>query len=103
MKGMGNLMKQAQQLQGRIAALQEELGGRTVEATAGGGMVKVTVNGKQELVSLTIEKEVIDPEDKEMLEDLVAAAINEGLNRSREMVQSEMAKLTGGLNIPGLG
>lgn len=103
MKGMGNLMKQAQQLQGRIAALQEELGGRTVEATAGGGMVKVTVNGKQELVSLTIEKEVIDPEDKEMLEDLVAAAINEGLNRSREMVQTEMAKLTGGLNIPGLG
>ena len=103
MKGMGNIMKQAQQLQGRIAALQEELGGRTVEATAGGGMVKVTVNGKQELVSLTVEKEVIDPDDKEMLEDLVAAAINEGLNRSREMVQSEMAKLTGGLNIPGLG
>ncbi len=102
MKGMGNLVKQAQQLQARMAKLQEELGERTVEASAGGGMVVAVVNGRQELISLTIEPEVVDPDDIEMLQDLVRAAVNEALNRSQEMVKEEMGKLTGGINIPGL-
>ncbi len=101
-KGMGGIMKQAQQLQNKMAKLQEELGERTIEASAGGGMVKVVVNGKQELVSLVIEKEVVDPEDVDMLQDMVLAAVNEGLSRSQEMVSQEMGKLTGGMNIPGL-
>lgn len=102
MKGMGNIMKQAQQLQTRMAKLQEELATRTVEATAGGGMVTAVVNGRQQLVSLVIEPEVVDPEDVEMLQDLIAAAVNDGLARAQEMVNSEMTKLTGGINIPGL-
>ena len=104
MKGLGDMMKQAQQLQTKMAALQEELGRRTVEATSGGGMVTVVVNGRQELLSLVIEPEVVADNDPEMLQDLILAAVNEGLNRSREMVQNEMRKLTGGLNlnIPGL-
>lgn len=102
MKNMGNLMKQAQQLQTKMAKLQEELGDRTVEATSGGGMVGVVVNGRQEVISLKIEREVVDPDDVEMLQDLIQAAVNEGLARSQEMVKTEMGKLTGGLNIPGL-
>jgi hypothetical protein len=102
MKGMGNMMKQAQQLQAKMMKMQEELGKKTVEAAAGGGMVKVVANGKQQIVSITIEKEVVDPEDVEMLQDLILAAVNDALTKSQEMVSSEMGKLTGGLNIPGL-
>ena len=102
MKDMGKMMKQAQQLQTKMMKMQEELAGRTVEATAGGGMIKVVANGKQQIVSITIEKEVVDPEDVEMLQDLVLAAVNDALNRSQEMVSGEMSKLTGGMNIPGL-
>ena len=101
-KGMGNIMKQAQKLQNQMAKLQEELGDKTVEASAGGGMVKVVVNGKQQLLSIEIEKEVVDPEDVEMLQDMIMAAVNEGLNKSQDMVQGEMGKLTGGMNIPGM-
>ncbi len=102
MKNMNKLMKQAQQLQTKMAQLQEELGEKTVEATAGGGMVKVVANGKQQVLSIQIEKEVVDPEDVEMLQDLIVAAVNEALSRSQAMVNEEMGKLTGGMNIPGL-
>ena len=102
MKGMGNMMKQAQKLQSKMMKMQEELAGKTVEATAGGGMVTVVASGKQQIVSIKIEEEVVDPEDVEMLQDLVLAAVNDALAKSQEMVTSEMSKLTGGLNIPGL-
>jgi nucleoid-associated protein EbfC len=101
-KGLGNLMRQAQQLQAKIAKVQEEMAVRTTEASAGGGMVTVVANGKQELVSIKIEKEVVNPEDIEMLQDLIVAAVNEALKKSQEMVSEEMKKLTGGMNIPGL-
>jgi len=101
-KGMGNIMKQAQQMQEKMAQMQEELAEKTVEASSGGGMVTAVVNGKQSLVSLNIEKDVVDPEDVEMLQDLVLAAINEALKKSQEMMQEEMSKVTGGLNMPGL-
>jgi len=102
MKGMGNMMKQAQKLQSKMAKMQEELADRTVESSAGGGMVRAVVNGKQQLVSLEIEKEVVDPEDVEMLQDLLVAAVNDALDKSQQMMSDEMGKLTGGLNIPGL-
>ncbi|MBW1918001.1 MAG: YbaB/EbfC family nucleoid-associated protein [Deltaproteobacteria bacterium] len=102
MKNIGNLMKQAQKLQSKMMAIQEELGERTVSAQVGGGMVEVVVNGRQELVSVRIDPEVVNPDDVEMLQDLVLAAVNDALNRSREMVSEEMSKLTGGLKIPGL-
>jgi len=102
MKGMGNMMKQAQQLQSKMVKLQEELADRTVESSSGGGMVKVTANGRQQVLSIQIEKEVVDPDDVEMLQDLLLAAINDALAKAQEMVSSEMGKLTGGLNIPGL-
>ncbi len=99
---MGNIMKQAQQFQSKMAKLQEELGERTVEATAGGGMVAVTASGKQEIVAIRIEPEVVDPEDVEMLQDLIQAAVNDALNRAKEMVNEEMGKLTSGLNLPNI-
>ncbi len=99
---INQLMQQAKKMQAKMAKLQEELAGKTVEAAAGGGMVKVVVNGRQELVSISIEPEVVDPDDVEMLEDLVLAAVNEGLKRAQEMVSEEMGKLTGGLKVPGL-
>ena len=102
MKGMGNMMKQAQKLQARMLKLQEELANQTVEATAGGGMIKVTANGRQQIISIAIEKEVVDPDDIEMLQDLILAAVNDALNKSQEMVSQEMGKLTGGMNLPGL-
>jgi len=102
-KGMGNLMKEAQKLQAQMEAMQAEVGKRKVEATAGGGMVTVEANGKQELTSIKIEREVINPEDAQMLEDLVLAACNEALRKSKEMVQAEIGKLSAGLKIPGLG
>ncbi len=102
MKGMGNMMKQAQKLQSKMLQMQEELAGRTVEASAGGGMVKVVANGRQQIVAIDIDREVVDPEDVDMLQDLVLAAVNDALAKSQEMVSSEMGKLTGGMNIPGL-
>ena len=102
MKGMGNMMKQAQQLQSKMTKLQEELAEKTVESSSGGGMVKVTANGRQQILSIQVEKEVVDPDDVEMLQDLVLAAVNDALAKAHEMVSSEMSKLTGGLNIPGL-
>jgi DNA-binding YbaB/EbfC family protein len=97
-----SMMKQAQKLQAKMAELQAELGNRTVSAQAGGGMVEAVVNGRQELLSLRIEPEVVSPDDVEMLQDLILAAVNEALNRSREMMAQEMSKLTGGMQIPGL-
>lgn len=102
MKNMNKLMKQAQQLQTKMSQLQEEMAEKTIEATAGGGMVKVVANGKQQVLSVQIEKEVVDPEDVEMLQDLIVAAVNEALSRSQAMVNEEMSKLTGGMNIPGM-
>jgi DNA-binding YbaB/EbfC family protein len=102
-KGFGNIMKEAQKLQQQMEALQAEVGKKKVQATAGGGMVTVEANGKQEILSIRIDREVINPEDAQMLEDLVLAACNEALRQSREMVQAEMGKLTAGLKIPGLG
>jgi len=89
-------------MQERLARLQEELAGRTVEASSGGGMVTVVVNGRQEVVSVRIEKEVVSPEEVELLQDLVTGAVNEAISRSRKMMADEMAKITGGLNLPGL-
>ncbi|MGB2928347.1 MAG: YbaB/EbfC family nucleoid-associated protein [Desulfobacterales bacterium] len=102
MKGMGKMMKQAQQLQSKMLKLQEEMADKTVETTSGGGMVKVVANGRQQVLSIQIEKEVVDPDDVEMLQDLILAAINDALIKSQEMATEEMSKLTGGLNIPGL-
>ena len=103
MKGFGNIMKEAQKLQAQMAAMQEEVAKKKVEATAGGGMVTVEANGKQELTAVKIDPEVVNKEDVQMLEDLVLAAANEALRKSRELVQQELGKLTGGLKIPGLG
>jgi DNA-binding YbaB/EbfC family protein len=102
MKGMGKMMKQAQQLQSKMLKLQEEMADKTVETTSGGGMVKVIANGRQQVLSIQIEKEVVDPDDVEMLQDLILAAVNDALIKSQEMATQEMSKLTGGLNIPGL-
>ena len=97
-----SMMKQAQKLQVKMAEMQAEMGNRTVSAQAGGGVVEATVNGRQELLSLRIDPEVASPDDVEMLQDLILAAVNEALNRSREMMAQEMSKLTGGMQIPGL-
>ena len=102
MKDMQGILRQAQQMQERLARLQEELAGKTVEASAGGGMVTVVVNDRQEVVSVRIEKEVVSPEEVELLQDLVAGAMNEAISRSRKMMADEMAKITGGMNLPGL-
>jgi len=101
-KGFGNLIKQAQKLQEQMARVQEEAGNKTVEATAGGGMVTVMVNGRHEVLSVKIEPEVVDPSDIEMLQDLIQAAVNEGIRRAQEMMKEEVGKVTGGLGIPGL-
>ena len=103
MKGIpnqGNLLKQAQQFQAKLAKLQEELANRTVEASAGGGMVTVVANGRQEVVSIKIDPEVIDPQEKEMLQDLVLASVNDALSKAKAMVSEETGKLTQGLNLP---
>jgi DNA-binding YbaB/EbfC family protein len=101
MKGMNDLLRQAQLMQNKMAKLQEELGEREVEASSGGGMVKVVANGKQQILSITMEKEAVNPEDVEMLQDLTLAAVNEALRLTREMMEREMSALTGGLKIPG--
>jgi hypothetical protein len=99
---MKEMMRQAQRLQAKITQLQGELVEKRIEASAGGGMVKAVANGKPEIVSITIEKEVVNPDDIEMLQDLVIAAVNEAISRAKEMAEEEMSKLTGGLRIPGL-
>jgi hypothetical protein len=100
--GIGNIMKQAQVMQKRMAQMQEELEQRRIEASAGGGMVTAVVSGKQQLISLTIDPKAVDPDDVEMLQDLVVAAVSEALKQSQKLAQEEMAKITGGMNIPGL-
>jgi DNA-binding YbaB/EbfC family protein len=102
MKSLGKMMKQAQQIQDKMLKLQEEMSEKTVETSSGGGMVKVVANGRQQLVSIQIEQEVVDPDDVEMLQDLILAAVNDALTKAQEMVSGEMNKLTGGMNIPGL-
>ena len=99
---MNNLMKQAQQMQAKLATLQNELGDREIESSAGGGMVKVRVNGKQQVLSISINKECVDPNDVATLEELVLTAVSQGIKQSQDMVQQAMAKVTGGMNIPGL-
>jgi DNA-binding YbaB/EbfC family protein len=101
-KGLGDIMKQAQKLQARMAALQDELASKTVEATAGGGMVSVVINGKHEIISLKIDPEVVDRQEIEMLQDLIIAAVNDGIRRAQQILSEEMKKLTGGMAIPGL-
>ena len=102
--GLGNLMQQAQKMQAEISKVQEEMASRTIEVTSGGGMVRVVANGRQEIISITVEPEVLEGGDREMLQDLIVAAVNQALTQSREMVMEEMRKVTGGIgiNIPGL-
>ncbi len=99
---INQIMKQAKKLQAKMAEMQEELAKKTVESSVGGGMVKVVANGRQEILSIKIDPEVVNPEDIEMLEDLILSAVNDALKRSQQMVSEEMSKLTGGLKIPGL-
>lgn len=101
-KGMGGMMKQAQKLQAKMAKVQEELGGKQVEGDAGGGMVVVTANGHQEILSVKINPEVVDPEDVDMLEDLVLAAIQQSREKAQAMAEQEMQKATAGMIPPGM-
>jgi DNA-binding YbaB/EbfC family protein len=102
MTKFGDMMKQAQALQEKLARLQEEAGKKTVEATAGGGMVTVVANGKQEILSIKIDPEVVNPAEVEMLQDLILAAVNEARRKSQELMAEQMKALTGGIQIPGL-
>jgi DNA-binding YbaB/EbfC family protein len=102
MRGMNDMIRQAQLMQKKIAKLQDEMGQRTVEAASGGGMVQVKANGSQEVLEVRIDPSVVDPKDVDMLQDLVLAAVNEALKKAREMVQAEMGQITGGMSIPGL-
>ena len=102
MKGMNELVRQAQVMQKKMAKLQEELEGRTVEGSAGGGMVTAQVSGSNELKAITIDKTVVDPADVEMLQDLVLAAVNDGIKKAKAMMEEEMGQLTGGIKMPGL-
>ena len=102
MGNMNNLMRQAKKMQEQMLKMQELLEGKTVEASAGGGVVTVVANGKKEIVEITIDPGVVDPEDVEMLQDLIMAAANEALRQAEEMVQNEMSKITGGMGLPGL-
>ena len=99
---MGDLLKQAQELQAKLSQLQEEAGKKTVEASAGGGMVVAVVNGKLQLVELRIDRAVLTSGDQEMLQDLVVAAVNEGIRKAQQLVAEEMSRATGGMKIPGL-
>lgn len=102
MKGMQNLMKQAQQMQQKMATLQKELETREIETSSGGGMIKIKITGKQQIVSLSINKECVDPNDVAGLEDLVKTAVNQAIKESQDMVSGAMSKITGGINIPGM-
>lgn len=99
---MNKMMRQVQKMQADMAKLQQELAEKEVEASSGGGVVNVKVNGKQEVLAIKIKPEAVDPEDVEMLEDLITAAVNEALRKSQDMVAGEMSKITGGMKIPGL-
>ena len=99
---LGNMVKQAQKMQKDLARIQEDLKERVVEGTSGGGMVTAYVNGQQELMSIKITKDVVNPDDVEMLEDLVVAAVNQGVKNAKEMAQKEMSKVTGGMSLPGM-
>lgn len=101
--GLGDIVKQAQALQENLARVQEEAAAKTVEATAGGGMVSVTVNGRLEVLRLRVDPQVVQSGDVEMLQDLVVAAVNQGIRAAQQLVAAEMGKVTGGLKIPGLG
>lgn len=102
MMNMQKMMKQVQKMQADMARVQEEIGQKTVEATAGGGAVRVVVSGHQQVMEINIDPAAVDPQDVEMLQDLILTAVNEGLRLAQEMASNEMAKVTGGLNIPGL-
>lgn len=102
MKNMNNLLKQAQQMQTKISTLQKELEVREIETTTGGGAIQIKINGKQELIDIKIDKECVDPNDVEGLEDLVKTAVNQAVKESQDMVSNAMSKVTGGMNIPGL-
>ncbi len=106
-KGFGDIMKQAQKLQKQMVEIQKEIGEKTVEGSSGGGMVKVTANGRQEILEVKIDPEVVDPEDIELLEDLVLAAVSNAMEKAKDMMEEEMGKLLpgnlGNINIPGLG
>ena len=99
---MNKLMKQAQQMQAKMSKMQEELENKTYEATSGGGAVKALVNGKKEVLDLQIDKDVVDPEDVEMLEDLILAAVNEAMREATEELNEKMGQMTGGMNMPGM-
>jgi hypothetical protein len=99
---MNDILRQAQMMQKKMAQMQEDLKTRTVEASSGGGMVTVTASGAKEILSLSIDPAVVDPEDVDMLQDLILAAVNEALKKATEMVEGEMGQLTGGMKIPGL-
>ena len=99
---LNELMRQAQQMQERMKQVQEEAEKKVIDASSGGGMVAVKINGRQEILSIQIEPEIVDADDIEMLQDLIAAAVNEGIRKSKEMMQEDLKKLTGGLSIPGL-
>ena len=100
--GMNNLVRQAQQMQSKISRVQEEIGKKTIEASTGGGVVTAKVNGKQELLELSIDPEVLDPEDVEMLEEMVVGAVNQAMEAAGDMMNAEIEKITGGLSVPGL-
>lgn len=97
-----NILKQAQQLQAKLAKAQEELGTMTTEASVGGGAIKIVIDGKQQVHSIIINPEVVTADDIQMLQDMLTAAVNEAINKSQEMASNHLGKLTGGLNIPGL-
>jgi DNA-binding YbaB/EbfC family protein len=99
---ISNIMQQAKEMQGKMAKIQQDLANKTITGTAGGGMVTVTVNGQGDVLSMAIEKVVIDPQESSMLQDLVVAATNDALRKAKELSKQEMAQLTGGLNLPGL-
>jgi len=99
---MQQIMRQAQKMQKKMEEAQEEAANQIVEASAGGGMVSVKVNGKQELLEISIEKDVINPDDVEMLQDLIVAAVNEGMKKAQQVMQDKLQGITGGLNIPGM-
>ena len=104
-KGLGNMtgfIKQAQEMQKKIAAVQDGLKNRVVEGSSGGGMITAMVNGRQELLKIKIDPQVVDPDDVEMLEDLVVAAVSQAVEKSKDLAKEEMAKVTGGLSIPGM-
>jgi DNA-binding protein, YbaB/EbfC family len=102
MQGMEDLLRQAQQMQSKMTELQEELAKKTIEGSSGGGMVRVTANGKMEILSVRLEPDVIDPGEVEMLQDLITAAVNDALRNAKGMAEREMAALTGGFRIPGI-